>query len=71
MTWAQRLKHVFAIDMEQSERCGGKVRIIAAIEDPPVIEKILKHLGLDHASQPHNRSARFGGRDRSLEEPSA
>jgi hypothetical protein len=25
----QRLKRVFGIDIEQCERCGGKVRIIA------------------------------------------
>ncbi len=61
MTWAQRLKRVFAIDIEKCERCGGPVRIIASIEDPDVIEKILRHLGLyqvDWASpdDPQNRS---------------
>ena len=49
MTWAQRLKRVFAIDIEKCERCGGPVRIIASIEDPDVIQKILKYLGLDHS----------------------
>ena len=47
MTWAQRLKRVFAIEIEKCEKCGGPVRIIASIEDPDVIQKILKHLGLD------------------------
>ena len=56
MTWAQRLKRVFAIDIEKCEKCGGVVRIIASIEEPEVIQKILKHLGLDHASQPKIRS---------------
>ncbi len=59
-TWAQRLKRVFAIDIEKCEKCGGKLKVIASIEDPDVIEKILKHLGLDQASRPrsslHNRS---------------
>jgi hypothetical protein len=41
MTWAQRLKRVFRIDIETCEYCGGAVRIIASIEDPAVIEKIL------------------------------
>ena len=50
MTWAQRLKRVFAIEIEKCEKCGGPVRIIASIEDPDVIQKILKHLGLDQAS---------------------
>ena len=45
LTWAQRLKRVFAIDIEVCRRCGGKLRVIASIEDPPVIERILEHLG--------------------------
>lgn len=45
MNWAQRLKRVFGIDIETCPACGGAVRIIACIEDPPyVIEKILTHL---------------------------
>jgi hypothetical protein len=44
MTWAQRLKRVFGIDIETCRACGGAVRIIACIEDPVVIEKILTHL---------------------------
>ena len=42
MTWAQRLKRVFGIDT--CAACGGALRIIACIEDPVVIEKILAHL---------------------------
>jgi len=44
MTWAQRLKRVFNIDIETCSECGGEVRIIASIEDPVVIRKILTHL---------------------------
>ncbi|MEW8347339.1 MAG: IS91 family transposase [Candidatus Thiodiazotropha taylori] len=44
MTWAQRLKRVFGIDIEACPVCGGTVRIVACIEDPEVIEKILTHL---------------------------
>jgi hypothetical protein len=52
---------VFAIDIEKCEKCGGPVRIIASIEDPDVIYKILKHLGLDQVDStsphdPQNRS---------------
>jgi hypothetical protein len=31
-------------------------RIIASIEDPDVIQKILKHLGMDQPVDPQNRS---------------
>jgi len=44
MTWAQRLKRVFNIDIETCSECGGDVKIIACIEDPAVIQKILAHL---------------------------
>ena len=45
MSWAQRLKRVFRIDIESCERCGGTVKILASIEDPAVIAKILAQLG--------------------------
>ena len=44
MTWAQRLKRVFSIDIEVCGRCGGSVRVIACIEDQDVIDRILTHL---------------------------
>ncbi len=44
MTWAQRFMRVFDIDFETRSKCGGEVRIIASIEDPEVIRKILAHL---------------------------
>ena len=43
MTWMQRLKRVFSIDIETCEKCKGPVKIIACVEDPIVIEKILKY----------------------------
>lgn len=45
LTWAQRLKRVFAIDIELCRRCGGTLRVIASIEKPAAIERILEHLG--------------------------
>jgi len=44
MSWAQRLKRVFNIDIETCVECGGVVKVIACIEDPVVIKKILAHL---------------------------
>jgi len=44
MSWAQRLKLVFSIDIETCEKCRGSVRIIACVEDPAVIRQILEHL---------------------------
>ena len=44
MTWAKRFKRVFDIDIETCSECGGDVKIIASIEDPAVIRRILAHL---------------------------
>ena len=44
--WARLLKRVFGIDISVCSRCKGKVRVIAAIEDPKIIKKILEHMGL-------------------------
>jgi hypothetical protein len=42
--WAKLLKRVFALDLEHCPNCGGELKIIAAILQTPVIEKILTHL---------------------------
>jgi hypothetical protein len=44
MSWAQRLKRVFNIDIETCSECGGAMKVIACIEDPEVIKQILDHL---------------------------
>ena len=54
MTWAQRLKRVFNIDIETCRECGGAVKVIACIEDPVVIKKILAHLKEKAAPEPTN-----------------
>jgi hypothetical protein len=52
MTWAQRLKRVFNIDIEVCARCGGSVRVIACIEDQDVIDRILAHLHAKEQNTP-------------------
>ena len=44
MTWAQRLKRVFKIELLTCDHCGGAVKVLASIEDPTVIKQILEHL---------------------------
>ncbi|MGQ0592784.1 MAG: transposase, partial [Gammaproteobacteria bacterium] len=54
LSWARLLKRVFAIDLEHCPHCGGPLTIIAAIEHPPVIAKILAHLGLPARAPPRS-----------------
>jgi len=44
LTWAQRLKRVFEIDITVCPRCGGTLRFIADVTDPDLIRTILKYL---------------------------
>ena len=44
MSWAGRLKRVFGVEIDQCARCGGRLRILASLEQPAVIAKILAHL---------------------------
>ncbi len=61
--WGRLLKRVFDIDMERCPNCGGgEMKIIAAILERPVIEKILSHLGLDPRPPPRGRM-RVAGQD--------
>ena len=46
--WAKRLKSVFGIDIQTCSKCGEKVRVISAIEEVQVIQRILTHLGKDY-----------------------
>jgi hypothetical protein len=43
MSWAQRLKRVFGIDITTCVHCGGAARIVASIEEPTAIRAILAH----------------------------
>ena len=37
---------LFALDVLACPRCGGRLRIIATIQDPAIVRAILAHLGL-------------------------
>jgi Putative transposase len=52
MPWARLLKRVFEIDLARCPDCGGELRILAAILETPVIERILSHLGLQPRAPP-------------------
>jgi hypothetical protein len=52
MSWAQLLKRVFAINLTTCPQCGGPLTLLATIEEPAVIVKILTHLGLPTRAPP-------------------
>ena len=50
LLWRRR---VFNIDVETCSKYGGAVKMIACIQDPAVIDKILTHLQQKVASGPN------------------
>ena len=44
--WADLMRRVFQIDILACAVCSGRLRFIATIEDPPVVQRILAHVGL-------------------------
>jgi len=46
LPWAQLLMRVFSIDSLRCPRCSRPMVVLALISDPPVVARILAHLGL-------------------------
>jgi hypothetical protein len=44
--WADLLQRVFSVDVLACPNCGGRMRVLATIDDPRVVQRILSHLGL-------------------------
>ena len=57
LRWADLMRRTFGFDVLACPCCGGRLRLIALIEQASVIERILRHLGLP-AEIPEPRSAR-------------
>lgn len=44
--WAELMRRTFGVDVLACPRCGGRLRLVALIEQASVIQGILRHLGL-------------------------
>jgi len=44
--WATLIQKIYNLDPLVCPKCRGRMRVISFIEDPEVIKKILKYLGL-------------------------
>ena len=51
------MRRSLGLDVLGCPRCGGRLTLIALIENPAVIERVLRHLGLPHTI-PEARPAR-------------
>lgn len=51
-SWAEFMRRIFALDVMQCPRCGGRMRIIAAIVSETATHAILESHGLDDRAPP-------------------
>jgi Putative transposase/Transposase zinc-binding domain len=56
--WSELLKRTFGIDVEQCERCGARMQLIALVVHAQSIARILQHLG--EATEPPVRAPARG-----------
>jgi hypothetical protein len=64
--WSELMQRTFGLDVMECEKCGGRLKFLALIEDPDAIFKILDHLGLP-TEPPRPRPARPPPEDLKLE----
>ena len=55
--WAELMRWTFGLDVLACTRCGGRLRLVALIDQTSVIQRILRHLGLP-SNVPEPRPAR-------------
>ncbi len=53
LSWADLIRRVFAVDVLRCVRCGGRMRIVAAVHSPDAIRAILDCLKLPSRAPPH------------------
>jgi hypothetical protein len=52
LAWSELLRRVFAVDVLECPRCGGRMRLLAAIQPPEVTQAILGCLDLQSRAPP-------------------
>jgi hypothetical protein len=52
--WAQLLRRTFGLDVETCPRCGGRMRLLALITEPPEVARFLRHVG--ESTEPPSRA---------------
>jgi hypothetical protein len=55
--WAELMRRTFETDVLTCPRCGGRLRLVALIEQASVVQRILRHLG-PPTEVPEPRAAR-------------
>jgi hypothetical protein len=51
-TWTALMRRVFDLDVLACPRCGGRLRVIATVQDPLAVQAILSHLARSGSPAP-------------------
>ena len=62
------MRRTFDLDVLACARCGGRMALIATIEDERTARKILEHLGLPARAPPRARPGRPGQQQLALDQ---
>jgi hypothetical protein len=54
--WSELLERVFGVDVLACTKCQGRMKVLACLEKPDAVRKILRHLGLRDTPLPVQRS---------------
>ncbi|MEP6906056.1 MAG: transposase, partial [Gemmatimonadales bacterium] len=44
--WAELMRRTFGVDVLACPRCGGRLRLVALLEQAAVVQRTLRHLGM-------------------------
>jgi hypothetical protein len=58
MAWSDLLRRVFAVDALVCNRCGGRMRVMAAIRSPQAVSRFLEYVGAGRSPLARQADAR-------------
>jgi len=71
LAWAVLLARVFQFELSVCDRCGGQVKIVAAVTDPKSIRTYLKGVGLPARAPPINPARAHPQREFDMDSPAS
>ena len=49
--WAEMIRKVYEVDPIICPRCGGRMKVVAFLTEPAVVDRIIRHLGLTFVAE--------------------
>ena len=49
--WAEMIRKVYEVDPMICPRCGGRMKVVAFLTEPAVVDRIIRHLGLTFVAE--------------------